>query len=41
MIDDLMTAFFELLRENDWMDNEARDWVIDKANKMIRLIGNT
>ncbi|KIH65967.1 hypothetical protein ANCDUO_03705 [Ancylostoma duodenale] len=48
MIDDLMEAFHEMLRANDWMDTKTKAVsafflfglsAIDKANKMLRHIG--
>ncbi|GMT15634.1 hypothetical protein PFISCL1PPCAC_6931, partial [Pristionchus fissidentatus] len=39
MIDEITTAFNEMLRENTWMDETTKKEALEKANNMIRLIG--
>ncbi|GMT15635.1 hypothetical protein PFISCL1PPCAC_6932 [Pristionchus fissidentatus] len=39
MIDDITTAFIEILRENTWMDEATKKEALKKADNMIRLIG--
>jgi predicted metalloendopeptidase len=39
MVNDLRAAFFDLLAENDWMDEETRQSAARKAEAMLVLLG--
>jgi membrane metallo-endopeptidase-like protein 1 len=39
MIEDLQASFREILLETDWMEDETRQYALEKANEMQSLIG--
>ena len=39
MVEDLRTAFKELVEETEWMDSETKEKAQEKADSMLQLIG--